>query len=53
MKLIRISFVLIIWVLILSSCSVHATIDPIPNKIKDTNGNLHYYTMNNGKKFNL
>ena len=52
MKLIRISFVLIIWVLILSSCSVHATIDPIPNKITDTNGKLHYYTMYRLTNFN-
>ena len=45
MTLIRISFVLIVWILILSSCSINASIDPIPNRITDTTGNLHYYTL--------
>ena len=45
MVIFRVFFVITIWVLILSSCSVHATIDPIPNRIEDVNGNLHYYTM--------
>ena len=45
MVILRILFVVTIWILILSSCSVHATIDPIPNRIQDVNGNLHYYTM--------
>lgn len=45
MVVIRVLFVVTVWILILSSCTVHATIDPIPNKLKDVNGNLHYYTM--------
>ncbi len=45
MALIRLSFIILIWIIVLSSCTIHASIDPIPNKIKDTNGNLHYYTM--------
>ena len=45
MVILRVLFVVTIWILILSSCSVHATIDPIPNRIQDVNGNLHYYTM--------
>ena len=45
MVIFRVLFVITIWILILSSCSVHATIDPIPNRIEDVNGNLHYYTM--------
>ena len=52
MALIRISFVLIVWILILSSCSINASIDPIPNRIKDTNGRLHYYTMYRLTNFN-
>ena len=45
MVIFRVLFVITIWVLILSSCTAHATIDPLPNKIEDVNGNLHYYTM--------
>ena len=45
MVILRILFVVTIWILILSSCSVHATIDPIRNRIQDVNGNLHYNTM--------
>ena len=52
MVVIRVLFVVTIWVIILSSCSVHATIDPIPNRIEDVNGNLHYYTMYRLTSFN-
>ena len=45
MVILRILFIVTVWILILSSCAVHATIDPIPSRIKDVNGNLHYYTM--------
>ena len=45
MVILRVLFVVTVWILILSSCAVHATIDPIPSRIKDVNGNLHYYTM--------
>ena len=42
---IRISFIITIWILILSSCSYPPTVDDLPIKIKDNNGTLHYYTM--------
>ncbi len=45
MVIFRVLFVITIWILILSSCTFHSTIDPVPNRIKDVNGNLHYYTM--------
>ena len=45
MVILRVLFVVTVWILLLSSCSVYATIDPIPSSIKDVNGNLHYYTM--------
>ncbi len=43
---------LIVWVFILSSCSINASIEPIPNRIRDVNGNLHYYTMQRLTSFN-
>ena len=45
MVVIRVLFVVTVWILILSSCTFHSTIDPVPNMIEDVNGNLHYYTM--------
>jgi len=42
---IRISFIITIWILILSSCSYPTPVDDLPIKIKDNNGTLHYYTM--------
>jgi|TARA_R100001082_G_C4227086_1_gene101645 hypothetical protein len=38
-------FVVILWTLVLSNCATTTPVDNIPEKIKDTNGNLHYYTM--------
>ncbi len=52
MVILRVLFIVTIWILILSSCTMQASIDPIPNKIKDTNGNLHYYTMYRLTNFN-
>jgi hypothetical protein len=45
MVILRVLFVITIWVLILSSCTVYSIADPLPSKIEDVNGNLHYYTM--------
>ena len=52
MVILRVLFIATIWVLILSSCSINASIDPIPNRIKDTNDKLHYYTMYRLTNFN-
>ena len=46
MGIIRAIYILLAWILILSSCTpppVETRVNP--SKIKDTNGNLHYYTM--------
>ena len=45
MEVIRALFVVAMWIFILSGCTFNSSIDPIPNKLKDVNGNLHYYTM--------
>ncbi len=45
MVIFRVLFVITIWILILSSCTTTPPVNNIPKKIKDTNGNLHYYTM--------
>ena len=45
MVILRVLFIIIVWIFILTSCSTPPPVDPIPSRIKDTNGNLHYYTM--------
>ena len=45
MVVIRVLFIVTVWILILSSCTFYSTVDPVPSRIKDVNGNLHYYTM--------